>query len=321
MRALAAELWRPPPAETITERKFGKGRVVWGQTAGEVLLSDGVLPDAEFQIKNEKPEPDTPGIDWIHRRDGPMDIYFVCNRHDLPRMLEATFRVSGRRPEFWDPVTGTCRDAGAYTQTGKRTSVPFSLPPYGSTFVVFRKEIPAAQNGTLQSNGPRLTKISDITGPWDVAFDPRLGGPGKVVFDTLEDWSQRPEQGIRHFSGTAVYGKAFDLPAEASTQLHAGKKLHLDLGEVRELAEVKLNGKNLGVVWCPPWRVEIGDAVLEKDNRVEIEVVNLWPNRIIGDAALPPEKRLTRTNIRAFKADSPLMPSGLLGPVCLQASP
>ena len=81
---------------------------------------------------------------------------------------------------------------------------------------------------------------------------------------------------------------------------------------------MKLNGKNLGVVWCPPWRVDISDAVMEKDNRLEIEVVNFWPNRIIGDAALPPEKRLTRTNIRAFKADSPLMPSGLLGPIRLQ---
>ena len=319
VRAIATELWGPRDSTDVVAHAFGKGRVIWGPTAREVLASGGTVPDTEFRIINEKQQPHTTGIDWIHRRDGQTDIYYVCNRHNSTRMVEATFRVSGRQPELWDPVTGTSRDADAFAQTNGRTSVPLSLPAYGSTFVVFRKEIPDDQSGAKKRNEPVVTEISKIAGPWEVSFDLRWGGPGKVVFDKLEDWTQRPEEGIRHFSGTAVYRKTFDLPASARSQLHAGNKLFLDLGKVRELAEVKLNGQNLGVVWCPPWRVDISDAVMEKDNRLEIEVVNFWPNRIIGDAALPPEKRLTRTNIRAFKADSPLMPSGLLGPISLQS--
>ena len=160
--------------------------------------------------------------------------------------------------------------------------------------------------------------MTELAGPWQVSFDPRWGGPANVTFEKLEDWTRRPEPGIRHYSGTAVYRQSFDLPAEARTVMAAGKPLFLDLGTVKELAEVRLNGQNLGVVWCPPWRVEITAAVREKENMLELNVVNFWPNRLIGDAALPPEKRRTATNITKFTADSPLMESGLLGPVTLQ---
>jgi hypothetical protein len=96
-----------------------------------------------------------------------------------------------------------------------------------------------------------------------------------------------------------------------------GRRLHLDLGKVKNVAQVRLNGKDLGVVWTAPWQVEITDAVKPAGNLLEIDVVNLWPNRLIGDAALPPEKRLTTTNVTAYTKDSPLLPSGLLGPVTL----
>ena len=139
-----------------------------------------------------------------------------------------------------------------------------------------------------------------------------------VEFDSLTDWTQRNEPGIRFYSGTATYSKTFQLPDSANRA--GGSELFLDLGEVCELAEVKLNGKSLGVVWTPPFRVKIGDAVKAGDNRLEVEVVNFWPNRIIGDAALPEAQRRTRTNVRKLTAESRLMKSGLLGPVRLMES-
>jgi hypothetical protein len=159
--------------------------------------------------------------------------------------------------------------------------------------------------------------VTELAGPWQVSFDPRWGGPANATFEKLEDWTKRPEQGIRYYSGTAVYHKVFDLPPAAAAGTES-KRLFLDLGTVKELAEVRLNGQSRGVVWCPPWRVDVTGAVRERDNRLEIEVVNFWPNRLIGDADVPPERRRTATNITKFTADSPLMESGLLGPVSLQ---
>ena len=164
-------------------------------------------------------------------------------------------------------------------------------------------------------NFPALKSVVEIPGPWKVSFDPKWGGPESVVFERLDDWTKRPEEGIRHYSGTATYRQTFDL---SETSRCENAQIYLDLGRVQNLATVRLNGNDLGVVWTPPWRVEITDAVKPTGNRLEIDVVNLWPNRLIGDAALPPEKRLTKTNVTTYKKDSPLLESGLLGPVTLQ---
>jgi hypothetical protein len=182
-------------------------------------------------------------------------------------------------------------------------------------FVVFR-EPALAHPSAGGPNFPRLTSAHEIRGPWAVTFDPKRGGPKSVQFETLIDWTERPEPEVRFFSGTAIYTKPFDLPAP----LRAAKTpLWLDLGSVRELAEVRLNGEPLGILWVPPFRVDISHAVRPTGNLLEVEVVNFWPNRIIGDQSLPAEKRLTRTNVRKFTKDTPLMPSGLLGPVTLQS--
>ena len=133
-----------------------------------------------------------------------------------------------------------------------------------------------------------------------------------MPFDVLEDWTRRPEPGIKYYSGTATYTKRFDLAGDVAKP---SGRLVLDLGNVRELASVKLNGKSLGVVWAPPFRVDVTEAVKPTDNLLEVEVVNFWPNRIIGEQSLPEAQRLTRTNIRKLTAGTPLMTSGLLGPV------
>jgi len=158
--------------------------------------------------------------------------------------------------------------------------------------------------------------LQEISGAWTVHFDPKWGGPETAQFDALVSWPMRPEPGIKFYSGTATYEKTFMLPADFSVTHHASR-ITLDLGSVRELAEVKVNGKSCGILWCPPWRVDVTDAVKPGENKLQIEVVNFWPNRIIGDASLPEAQRLTRTNIRKLTAKTPLEEAGLFGPVRL----
>jgi hypothetical protein len=177
--------------------------------------------------------------------------------------------------------------------------------------VVFRKNA-ADHPATGAANARAYEVRQGVDGPWTVSFDPEWGGPAEVEFPELVSWTDRPEEGIRHYSGTATYRRTVTVPEAVR-----GRRLALDLGDVRELAEVRLNGRSLGVVWSPPFRVDLGDALRPGENAVEVDVVNFWPNRIIGDAALPEEKRRTRTNIRDLKPDTPLMRSGLLGPVRL----
>ncbi|MCI0492545.1 MAG: glycosyl transferase family 2, partial [Planctomycetes bacterium] len=153
-------------------------------------------------------------------------------------------------------------------------------------------------------------------GPWEVSFDPQWGGPAQVTFDQLDDWSKRPEHGIRYYSGKATYRKTFDFPPPATRE----SSVFVDLGTVKNVAAVRLNGRDLGIVWCAPWRVDVTDAIKPKDNALEIGVINLWPNRLIGDADQPPEKRFTKSNVPSFKSDTSLLPSGLLGPVTIYTS-
>ena len=165
------------------------------------------------------------------------------------------------------------------------------------------------------TNFPPLVSTGvPITGPWNVSFDPKWGGPKEVLFASLDDWSKRAEPGIKYYSGTAVYRTAFNVPDGI---VSGGKRYYLDLGAVKNLARVRINGHDLGVTWCYPWRVDATSAVKTGQNNLEIEVVNLWPNRLIGDSLLPPQERLTSTTYDPYRKDSPLLPSGLLGPVTL----
>ncbi|MBN1395256.1 MAG: glycoside hydrolase [Pirellulales bacterium] len=318
----------------IADRLWDTGRIVADRTAREVLQVAGLPPDFDYKLlpspasgrgaggeggmKNLPSPASGRGaggeggmkLDYIHRCDDATDIYFVRNCGDKPVVADAAFRVVGKQPELWNPVDGSIRALPQYRRESKLTIVPLRLEPYGSYFVVFRNP---AGSGTQRNNFPEYKNMATISGPWRVSFDPRWGGPENVRFDKLVDWTTRPEEGIKHYSGTAVYRKSFELEPEVV----AGGNLYLDLGTVKELARVRVNGRDLGVVWCPPWRVEISDAIRSGKNELEIEVVNFWPNRIIGDAKLPPEQRRTKTNIAVLKADAPLMPSGLLGPLTL----
>lgn len=305
---LLAKLWSGS-ADGASETKIGLGRVISGKAPEKVLGEIGIIPDFEYSGLSASGR-----VSWIHRQSADADWYFVANSADSPEKLACKFRITGKQPELWDPVTGEMRDATAFKQENGQTLVPLEFDPSGSVFVVFRKPIDSKVAGTTASNYPTMELLGNIDGSWSVTFDPKWGGPAEqVTFDSLADWRTRPEEGIKYYSGTAIYTKKFDMPAG----IPAGQRLMLDLGEVREMASVKLNGHDLGILWMHPARVDITTAVKPTGNELEIKVVNLWPNRIIGDTFLPPEQRFTKTNMQSFNKNSPLLPSGLLGPVRL----
>lgn len=320
VKKLADELWGDCDGKTVTEHTFGKGRVVWGKSVREVLTQAGVQPDFTYTAAQ-------PGtfLDWIHRTTDEAEIYFIANRLNREEKATCTFRVKGRQPELWDPVTGAQRNVNFLSQTNGNTQVALEFPANGSCFVIFRKKS-VARPSSDRTPVSVIKPVMELTGPWTVKFDPKLGGPTKseiggqrseIVFEKLEDWSLRPEEDIRYFSGTATYRKSFDWsrPGQSSD---LRSPIFLSLGVVHNLAQVRLNGHDLGVVWCAPWQVDISKAIRAGSNDLEIDVVNLWPNRLIGDGKLPPEKRMTQTNIGTFyKGQHKLLPSGLLGPVQL----
>lgn len=189
----------------------------------------------------------------------------------------------------------------------------FSGKSGGNCFVIFSKQLPANAYGKAGRNFPEFTVLTQLKGPWSVAFDPKWGGPEEVEFPGLISWTDCTEDGIKFYSGKAIYRKTFDLSYKSD------ERLFLDLGNVSHVAEVMLNGKKLGILWCAPWRVDISGTAKSAGNTLEIAVTNIWANRVIGGLSLPKEKRFTTTH-DAFRFDmlregTPLIESGLLGPV------
>ena len=301
--ALAKELWGDCDGKTVTRHAYGKGMVCWGQTLPEILATLQTPPDF---ISDHK-------LNWIHRHTPDAEIYFVANPGPTEVSANCSFRVPGLRPELWNPETGAMSAATVSGTYAVGVTLPIHLDPVGSVFVVFRD--PRAISKQLVVPLGATKPLGAITGPWEVRFPPHWGAPEKVTFDPLISWSDSPDAGVKHFSGTATYLKTFT--AEPGW-FQSGPRMTLDLGDVQVMARVKLNGKDLGILWKPPYRVEVTGALKPGENRLEISVVNLWPNRMIGDAALPVEKRLTWSPWEPFKQDTPLLPSGLLGPVMLR---
>jgi hypothetical protein len=320
VQAVAAKLWgsQPGPAG---ERRVGKGRVIWGRTPSDIVAADGLAADVEFRDLQPATIPPrfdgvTIPLDWIHRRAGNTDIYFIANLSTMDVSVRAAFRAEGRWPELWDAVTGRiCLLPECLPEAG-RTVVPLKFLARQSCFVVFREGSSARGKGAV-SAAPETEVVKELTGTWEVSFDPDWVAPAKVVFDQLADWTKRPEEGIRFYSGTATYRKHFEISAPEAQKLQAAA--FLDLGVVKNLARVRLNHHDLGVVWTSPWRVDIRGAMRTGSNDLEIEVVNLWPNRLIGDARPPKEQRRTVTNVEKFKKPGAvLLESGLLGPVTVR---
>ena len=341
-KTLAAELWGDCDGRSIKEHALGKGRIVWDLSRHSDTPKEIEKPVARVHGKPVPPEPEQYGdfavvtdvlktkgvppdfasdvpLRYTHRRDGDTEFYFVAHQGNRPADSLCTFRVDGKQPELWDPLTGSSRSLPEFTAKEGRTAVPLHFEPMQSFFVVFHKTTTDGHTAVTGRNFPKLRTLSTLGGSWDVAFDPKWGGPAQVTFEKLQDWTKRSEDGIRHYSGTATYRKTFDLPA-SNAQPSASGRLFLNLGSVKNLAQVRLNGRDVGIVWCAPPRVDITEVVKARDNRLEIAVANLWPNRLIGDQSLPADKRLTWTTWNPFTKDSRLLESGLLGPVTIQST-
>ncbi len=323
VKKLAGELW-------------ASGKVITGKTPAQLLGERGVQPDFSAQ----------PVLRYIHRTLDGAEVYFVANPQPKDVEALASFRIAGKRPELWNPETGHIAPAVAFEEKDGVTQIPLHLEPSGSVFVVFRKEAKGRQTvagtGTTAAarNWLEFTPKQTISGPWQVQFDPKWGGPTHpVIFDQPEDWSKRPEEGIKYYSGTATYQTTFQFPPTEQSS-----RTFLDLGNVAVMAQVLLNGKDLGILWKPPFRVEVGEALKAGENTLELRVVNLWSNRLIGDEQLPedsernadgtlkfwpqwvqdgkpsPTGRYTFATHRLYKkADLPVT-SGLLGPVRLMSA-
>ncbi len=376
LKEIVRNLWGKADGITVTENKFGKGKVIWGKSVSEVLADMNVPPDFRFVSNSQETS-----LDFIHRKTRNQDIYFVVNRFEfksyndfnyryIPELpdryeyVECYFRIKGKTPELWDPVTGKVEEIIVFREEGEYTIIPLHFNPAESKFIVFRNDKPRKhiiqikkdnqslfpgnvfgaqefpfltieqhnnnREAIVYEQGEYVLTWSDgtknkisvkakpgqflLSGPWQIYFDPGKGGPGFVQSDTLKSWTMFSEEGIRYYSGKATYSLKFAFPyKEQQNQIFL-----LDLGNVQEIAAVSLNGYQPFVCWSPPFRTDITDYLKPGDNEVHVDVINLWPNRLIGDSKLPEEKRLTKTNIQKFYQPGSelfLRVSGLLGPV------
>ena len=327
-------------------------------------------------------------VAWIHRRSGELDIYFTASQVADPMEAELVFRVSGKVPEFWDPETGRITKPAVWKEEKGRTVLSMAFSPYGSMFVVFRpgkadpvvsmakdgKPVPdikvyrsnngcvieAHQDGLYEvdyTSGRKVnTRVTGIpepqvfAGDWTVRFPSGWGAPAEANM-RLKSWTAHPEAGVRYFSGTAAYVREFDLSAGF---LAEGMIQFLDLGMVKNLAEVLINGQPAGILWKPPFRAEVTGLLKQGLNRMEIRVTNLWVNRMTGDELQPDDcewqevrfqcndqagqgikripdwvwtggqrpqaNRYTFTTWKFYSWSTPLLESGLMGPVTLSAA-
>ncbi|RKZ60563.1 MAG: hypothetical protein DRQ44_12605 [Gammaproteobacteria bacterium] len=339
VKTLAEKLWGTAQVPVNrSERKYGEGTIYWGGKLRNNTCDD--LYPAYENTKNllrqlniyEDFTSSNNNIRFGHRKTAGKDIYFIANRTESFQTTDCVFRIEGE-PELWNSVTGESRRIADYSVENGFTSIPLEFFPYESFFIVFsgdKKYGVNAKNG--KGNFPGFNKFKTIEGTWNVSFDSNFGGPDNIEFKELQDWTKHEMRGIKYYSGIATYKKTFDIDELEN------KKYFINLGIVNDIARVKLNGKNIGVVWCAPWRIDISGALIEGENKLEIEVANRWINRLLGDKSEPEEymrtikfdKGLmggqeyktgrytftTKSAMSSFRFTEPLS-SGLLGPVTI----
>ncbi|KQS36768.1 glycosyl hydrolase [Pedobacter sp. Leaf194] len=337
IKSLVQKIWNTghiPGSQT--QLNVGKGKIIWGgdinfkadtilypkyQTTAKILETMKVSQD--FTTKSG-------GIRYGHRTSKDFDIYFVANRTNKQIIDECTFRTAKGKPQLWNAVSGEIRALPQFQQANGKTTIPMTFNPYESFFIVFAKHSPSNKISD-KDNFPKEKELLTFSGSWEVSFDPKWGGPEKTVFDKLHDWAVNPDKGIKYYSGIANYTKNFSFSTGPETI--KGHRLLLDLGEVKNMATVRLNGKEVGTVWTDN-ALDITDYIKNGDNILEIAVANLWPNRLIGDQALPddgvkngkwpewllkgqkrPGTRLSFVAFQHYTQKDQLLKSGLLGPV------
>jgi hypothetical protein len=350
VKNLTESIWRTGAVVTSAElptRKHGNGYSIIPAVNNELRVKSNIYdiyPSFELtekalkQLKVRKDFTSNGKFRYSHRVLTDKDIYFISNRTDQFAEDSCTFRDGSYRAELWDPLTGEIKQLKGLSMNPNGYKMKLKMEPWQSFFILFYHTRESQGRGReVKENFPEKRTVHSVSGPWTVKFDQASGGPGKVEFDSLTDWSVRDEPAIKYYSGTADYSCSFNLPDSVSSR--SVRELYLDLGDVKNIAKIKLNGKVLGVAWSYPFRVKINGTVKQKNNLVEIEVANLWINRLIGDELKPwdgiengkwPDwllKGLPRTSGRYsftthhfYTSTDSLVPSGLKGPVTILRS-
>jgi hypothetical protein len=300
-KSIADELWG------IGTGNNSKGKINAGETIAQVLSQMNINPD----FKYTKPEDNTELL-FVHRRLKDADIYWVNNRNNSVENLSAAFRVEGKIPELWDPETGKISETSYKIENG-HTLISMHLKPCDAVFVVFRKK---AGKLSVDIPQPVEKQLAVIEGPWNISFQTGRGAPAEITLEELSPWNENADKGVKYFSGTGTYSKSIEVP---DGWIQAGTSIWIDLGDVKNLAEVIVNGKSLGIVWKTPFRVDVTKALKKGENKLAIKVTNLWVNRLIGDQQPDETNKITYTTQAFYQADSPLLQSGLLGPVTITA--
>ncbi|MEP7231265.1 MAG: glycosyl hydrolase [Ginsengibacter sp.] len=331
VKQLADKLWGNCDSIHIQQHQYGLGKAVWGKTVRAVLQEKNIGPDVQVQLNNAG---DT-AIDFIHRTTADKEIYFVRNTLKQTIAGTASFRVQNKIPEYWNAETGEVYPIKNFISNKNGITILFSLPAEGSCFIVFSeakgkasdKALPlyniAATNEMIYTKNGAVwidnNSSINLNTPWEIRFEKRTQSPITDTFAQLQSWHLSNTEGIKYFSGLATYYNQFDL---TDAQLKKGYALLLSLNKVKEIAEVYLNGKKLGLHWYDTHNFDITDAVKPGRNYLVIEVVNSINNRLIGDAKLPDSLQQMRSNItklpNAWSTDfknAKLIEAGLIGPV------
>lgn len=312
LQTRAEDLWGDLDGVSRTLRFVGRGRIVWGRPLTQVLADLPLTPDFDYERGLDRE------IVWQHRAVGDADFYYVANLTDQSQAFAARFRVAERDVERWDAETGRIELADFRAEAG-RTVVPLQLGPHASTIVAFRRPAPATARATPSTPDFVLGTVAD--GPWQVTFPPDLGASVQVTFPHLLAWNDHPDAGVKYFSGTATYARTVQVPA---AWFSADRAMILDLGSVGDLATVYLNGQRLGLVWHAPFEIDVTGALVPGDNDLRIEVTNEWTNRLVGDQALPDDRKvLGHTGVApGGLGQGPITTAptaGLLGPLTFKA--
>ncbi|HEX3357676.1 MAG TPA: glycosyl hydrolase, partial [Tepidisphaeraceae bacterium] len=285
VEALSNETWGDCDGKSITQHSLGKGKVVSGKSLAECFAG-------KLQPDFESPSDSSEQFVYIHRAVDDTDIYFVSNQKNDFVKATCTFRVTGKVPQLWHADTGVTEAAPVWSDSDGRTTVPLRFDPSGSVFVIFTKtdsspahltQVAPSPDDLITSSDGQIVlsawntgaydfqtsagqtkhveateapKQSEVAGPWELRFPPNWGAPPSVTLEKLISWPTHSDPGVKYFSGTATYIKTLDITPEMLLPDHA---LYLDLGKVKNLAQVKLNDKDLGILWKPPFRVRLND--------------------------------------------------------------
>ncbi len=282
---------------------YGKGKVFTGYDPGQVLNKLKIIPDFSYTGSHHDSR-----LLFVHRRLKSADIYWINNRLHITDSVIFKFRIDGMTPEVWDPVTGMTKNV-SYKRGNGITIVPLVLGGGDAVFVVFREKTNSSSATTPE---PVVKQLTVLSGDWDLAFQEDRGAPDRIRISELASWSDNSNDSVKYFSGTATYTTTFEAPADWFTP---GAQIWIDLGDVKNLAKLAVNGKSLGVAWRKPFRFDITRAITAGNNTLSIKVTNLWVNRLIGDMQPGVTNKITYTTMPFYRADSPLKTSGLMGPV------